>query len=282
MALNACLSCETCSFICLWGCVAVGGRCVLKSDDNEPNQTNLHYFASVSTIHFPSQETKNGSQPQQAGLSFISKQPDSPCLEFKAQVGSTLHFNSSLANTCESTISPPSFDWYSCILTGFVKPTCLSYGWLTLLLYEELFQYPGSVHSNGKHVFIFDELMRALDRSWWGPDQQSKRSPKQNTNWMPPPHPFLFHHLLHLPLSLPSLSPWCLCMKVFCVWLYDVELCMFAASDVDINNSFSLTNTKWSRWAGNPFIKHFNDAFLQSAMCLIYAARCYLRGEKWV
>lgn len=226
MALNACLSCETCSFICLWGCVAVGGRCVLKSDDNEPNQTNLHYFASVSTIHFPSQETKNGSQPQQAGLSFISKQPDSPCLEFKAQVGSTLHFNSSLANTCESTISPPSFDWYSCILTGFVKPTCLSYGWLTLLLYEELFQYPGSVHSNGKHIFIFDELMRALDRSWWGPDQQSKRNPKQNTNWMPPPtHSssitfFTFPSLSPLSLSLMSVHESLLCLIIWCRALY--------------------------------------------------------------
>lgn len=112
-----------------------------------------------------------------------------------------------------------------------------------------------------------------------GGDQTSRAKEIQNKTQIGCPPPFLFHHLLHLPLSLPlSLSPWCLCMKVFCVWLY-VELCMFVASDVDINNSFSLTNMMWSRWAGNLFIKHFNDAFLQSAMCLIYVARHYLRGE---
>lgn len=107
------------------------------------------------------------------------------------------------------------------------------------------------------------------------PAEQKKSKTKHKLD--APPHSSSTTFFTFPSLSL-SLSPWCLCMKVFCVWLY-VELCMFVASDVDINNSFSLTNMMWSRWAGNLFIKHFNDAFLQSAMCLIYVARHYLRGE---
>lgn len=62
-----------------------------------------------------------------------------PILNSKQQSRQILFLFCSLISTCESPISPPSFDWYSYILTGFVRPTYLSYGWLTLLLSEELF-----------------------------------------------------------------------------------------------------------------------------------------------
>lgn len=112
--------------------------------------------------------------------------------------------------------------------------------------------------SNGKQVFIFDELMRALDRSWGGGDggtgtdqsspAESKRDPKQETP--PPPIPIspLVHlHVHSLPLSV-SLSAFdvfvvAVCAKVFCllIILY-VRARIAEASDVHMNNSFSLRN----------------------------------------
>lgn len=134
---------------------------------------------------------------------------------------------------CESHIS---FDGYSYILSGFVRPTCLSYGCLTPLLYEESFQYPGSVHADGKQVFVFDELMRVLDRSRWGSGQRSKRNHKLDA---PPPihqnNSFYITNVTFFPPSSPSLLDVCLVQMSFGV---TVEICMFVASVVDINNQF--------------------------------------------
>lgn len=63
---------------------------------------------------------------------------------------------------------------------------------------------------------------------------------------------FTFSFFLLLFLSLMSLL--LQCVKVLCFWLY-LRVCIFVASDVNMNNSFSSPNMMCSRWAGRHFIK---------------------------